>query len=480
MSYNTGKVISQTVRYCGGLIGESTGTATGCYLLEGCCEYLGQSVGTANNSILTDAQFRSISSFNRWGSTTTIRQYWTPCTNSTYPRLLRQERYSLTYDGNGNTEGEAPLGNLYNAGDHAVIDDAGTLGIDGRILLGWNTEPDGSGTAYDIGDTVYIYENLTLYAQWSPLGWDDHRFTAYSLTLKSRVGLNFFVDVSDLDPSNVRAVFTWGDGNTETVALSGLTPEPAGQSYAGLYKITAHVAAKEMTDVVTATLYDGETVVGIGQYSVRQYAKRVYDNAGGEFDDLFDGEDKAERLEALRVLCLRLLSYGCHAQEHFDYHTERPATEGIAYIMAAVPRDTLGSYGSADLTPFGIAFIGSSLILEAATTHRLYFTPDPGLDAAALNAAVQVRCGSKVLRFTDGSSDKAGLVYVDIPDIAAQNVLKNYTVRFSMDSFETSTPLKVNAGAYIRAALDDSWSNLFGIVTSLYWYSTAAEAYFGS
>ena len=474
MCYNTGAVSSLYVTNVGGIVGACSPKPIGCYMLEGSCDFAGYS--TSYDPVLTDAQFRDISSFGRWGTTAKIRQYWTPCTDSTYPRLRTLPNCLLTFDGNEAEEGEAPRGNRYNAGDHAVIPDAGTLARSGRILLGWNTEADGSGTAFETGDVLYLYEDTTLYAQWSPLGWDDHRFAGNSLSLRGKVGLNFFVDISDLNAENVKAILTWGDGNSETVSFSDLTPQTGG-AQSGLYKITAHVAAKEMTDVVTATLYDGETVVGIGKYTVQQYAMRIYNNANGEFDDLFVGEDSAERLQALRTLCMRLLSYGGYAQEQFGYHTDRLASDGLIYGMAVVPKDTLGSYGSADLTPFGLEFTGSSLILEAATTHRLYFTAEQSTEA--LNAAVQVKCGSKMLHFEDGKT--AGTVYVDIPDIAARNILKNYTVRFSTDGFASSTAFAVNAGAYLKAALEQGTGpNLYYTVTSIYWYSVAAEAYFGA
>lgn len=57
-------------------------------------------------------------------------------------------------------------GNLYPAGTKAVAMENG-FRYDGADFIGWNTQPDGSGTQYQPGDTIEVAENTTLYAQWS-------------------------------------------------------------------------------------------------------------------------------------------------------------------------------------------------------------------------------------------------------------------------------------------------------------------------
>ena len=101
-----------------------------------------------------------------------------------------------------------------------------------------------------------------------------------------------------------------------------------------------------------------------------------------------------------------------------------------------------------------------------------------------------MRCGNQNLSFTEGTAKYP--VCVVIPGMAARNVLKNYTVTFESADKGTTVKLKVNAGAYIKLVLDDTYTNaqlnltedqrntLKNTVTALYWYSTAAEAYFGS
>ena len=76
--------------------------------------------------------------------------------------------YTITYAGNGNTGGEAPAASSHAYGSNATAPDRGTLEKTGYTFTSWNTEPDGSGTPYPIGDAIPIGSgNLTLYAQWA-------------------------------------------------------------------------------------------------------------------------------------------------------------------------------------------------------------------------------------------------------------------------------------------------------------------------
>jgi len=50
---------------------------------------------------------------------------------------------------------------------------------DGYTLVGWNTEPDGSGTAVGLGSRVTVDSRLTLYAQWSK--WTEEEYFSYQI-----------------------------------------------------------------------------------------------------------------------------------------------------------------------------------------------------------------------------------------------------------------------------------------------------------
>ena len=81
--------------------------------------------------------------------------------------LISEPKYTIQYNGNGSTSGEAPTDDTnYLIGDTATVKDKHTLEKEGYQFAGWNTEADGNGTHYDPEDTFEITESIVLYAQW--------------------------------------------------------------------------------------------------------------------------------------------------------------------------------------------------------------------------------------------------------------------------------------------------------------------------
>ncbi|MEE0706819.1 MAG: InlB B-repeat-containing protein, partial [Adlercreutzia sp.] len=74
----------------------------------------------------------------------------------------------VTYDANGGKGTQAAT--TTGKGQQAVLAGAGTdqggFTRDKYTFTGWNTEPDGSGTAYEAGQTITVEGNMMLYAQW--------------------------------------------------------------------------------------------------------------------------------------------------------------------------------------------------------------------------------------------------------------------------------------------------------------------------
>lgn len=80
--------------------------------------------------------------------------------------------FSVTYNGNGNTEGQIPDGvtGLESGTEYTVLAPKSELvkniGNDTYLFRGWNTAADGSGTEYAVDDKITVTENITLYAEW--------------------------------------------------------------------------------------------------------------------------------------------------------------------------------------------------------------------------------------------------------------------------------------------------------------------------
>ena len=77
--------------------------------------------------------------------------------------------FSVTYDGNGNTGGSVPSDDTeYHAGDTVTVKtNSGGLVKTGYAFSGWNTDPDGKGTAFTADETfLMLIDDVTLYACW--------------------------------------------------------------------------------------------------------------------------------------------------------------------------------------------------------------------------------------------------------------------------------------------------------------------------
>jgi hypothetical protein len=85
-----------------------------------------------------------------------------------YDGVIKAIKYGVTYYGNGNTGGSAPVdANTYLAGSNATVAAAGTLVKAGSTFSHWNTAADGSGTSYNPADLYAMTtDDVALYAIW--------------------------------------------------------------------------------------------------------------------------------------------------------------------------------------------------------------------------------------------------------------------------------------------------------------------------
>jgi uncharacterized repeat protein (TIGR02543 family) len=73
--------------------------------------------------------------------------------------------YTIFYDGNQNSGGTSPSDQTGN-GDVTLASNSGSLVRDGYVFMGWNTEPDGTGTPYSTSSDYNLVADITLYADW--------------------------------------------------------------------------------------------------------------------------------------------------------------------------------------------------------------------------------------------------------------------------------------------------------------------------
>ena len=134
--------------------------------------------------------------------------YTFPITENTtiYPNYVGANTFMLQYDGNGGTINGAPTAISTNSSEFYYCPNTllnkGQFEKEGHVLLGFNTEPDGSGEFYGPGWNVVMDEGETvkqLYCQWVPVTpEEDFEYSAKaSVTIKGYKGDDEFVVIPE-------------------------------------------------------------------------------------------------------------------------------------------------------------------------------------------------------------------------------------------------------------------------------------------
>lgn len=176
--------------------------------------------------------------------------------------------YAVTYDGNGNTDGAAPVdsNSPYVPGvTVTVLGNTGSLVKAGYAFTGWNTAANGSGTAYAEAATLTMPASaVTLYAQWA--------LVTYALTYDGNGNTSGTVPVDSSSPYAPAAIVTVL-GNTGSLVKAGYVfvgwntaADGTGTSYAPAAALTMPANAVILYAQWTLLTY-GVTYVGNGNTS---------------------------------------------------------------------------------------------------------------------------------------------------------------------------------------------------------------------
>ncbi|MGI2295047.1 GLUG motif-containing protein [Paenibacillus sp. GXUN7292] len=156
-SFAIGSIIGN-ISDVGGLVGDgSSGIITNSYYdmdLSGQSDNKGQG--------LTSEQMKNIANYDGWYFDTiwNMDQH-----HYGYPYLAGMQAF-LTYMGNDSNDGSGMyVSKSYRIGSSVTIEDFNWTRT-GHLFQGWNTESDGSGMPYEIGDERPLNSNLLLYATW--------------------------------------------------------------------------------------------------------------------------------------------------------------------------------------------------------------------------------------------------------------------------------------------------------------------------
>jgi uncharacterized repeat protein (TIGR02543 family) len=178
--------------------------------------------------------------------------------------------YTVTYLGNTNTGGSAPIdgSSPYTSGTSVtILGNSGSLTKSGvAVFAGWNTAADGTGTKYVGGDTFTITQDTTLYAQWISAG-SRLRYLANggSGTAPSSSG-TYYTPFSTANIVGNTGSFTNGSlvfGGWNTAANGSGTSYPPGSDYIMPSTGTVDLYAQWINPATTYTLtYDANAAAG--------------------------------------------------------------------------------------------------------------------------------------------------------------------------------------------------------------------------
>lgn len=270
----------------------------------------------------------------------------------------------------------------------------------------------------------------------------------HSLSLDGLIGVNFYYRIPSSYEGEKKVVFTYRDNETES------TLEPVSNASIYNYRATYSVAAKEMTEPIQADLYVGDELINSHPYMIRQYALRMLKNSD----------------ENLVTLVKAMLNYGGMAQTLWNYNTDLMANEGVDYTMSGATAEDIECPDfdvdalNAAISPYGLKWLGSTLVLKTNTSLRLYFTV---LDEKQANSLTSAKINGKDVNILSNSNGK----YIEITGISAQDIGNTWTFTIGDYQFQYS-PLN-----YIKGHIDDE-SDLGNVVKALYDYHIYAKTYF--
>ncbi len=295
-------------------------------------------------------------------------------------------------------------------------------------------------------------------------------FRTNSVLLSGQIGVNFFVDLSDLSPTAENCYMQFKVGQSDEWQTDPFDPEHKNATGA-FYGFTCKINAIQMADDITATLKCGSNVISVKHYSLEDYI-RYYDRA----DSNQDGH-----LNALRVI--RAMSdFGFYMQKFqfsqinglSDRYTafNRVYTTKYDYsgITAATEPHSLDYGDNKQIAGSDIDHIGLQLAVDSATTlivnlHMQADKPAPTIKVGSKTLTVggdPITQGVFTWSLSDVSKEGDPCYQLRISGISAHNLDRQFTIRGTAG---TSFTITASAFSYANSLLKNA--DLFGVNATL-------------
>ncbi len=272
---------------------------------------------------------------------------------------------------------------------------------------------------------------------------------SWGLVLQGDIRADFMMALSESVISDADAyIQVEVDGVATKTMVSSLTADEK-----GLYKISANVAAAQMTEDIMIQVVTSDAVGSQFLYSVRKYGDYILAN---------NTDEKTCNLVKA------MLNYGGKAQEYFSYNLGALADSGISIVEQEVPHEenvVAKKEGSSDK----VKYYGASLIHEHQTSLRFYFT---STDDAIADVTFAASSNGEVID-SDMNVTKVGDKYfVEIVDIAPNKLCDEITI--SADGFSvTYSPFYYIHRMYYRETSSDTLRDMMKAMYNYYYYAVA-------
>ncbi|WP_461255280.1 InlB B-repeat-containing protein [Treponema sp. R80B11-R83G3] len=110
-----------------------------------------------------------------------------------YAKWLSEVQYTVTYHANGGS-GAVPQPQTVDPNTEVIVQDQGSLSYTGKKFIGWNSQSNGGGTNYTVGQTFNVTGNITLYAKWQD---------SYTVTFNANGASGVVPTAQTVDPGTV-------------------------------------------------------------------------------------------------------------------------------------------------------------------------------------------------------------------------------------------------------------------------------------
>lgn len=264
------------------------------------------------------------------------------------------------------------------------------------------------------------------------------RVSAYSmqnnLSLDGVIGLNLKVEANYFLTGNETVVVT--NANGEAVANAKLSE--AVDSYV---TISVPVNAKEMNDLYTVSVMNGEDVLKAQTVSVKDYA-----------DLLLSMDEYSEWHDLIRAM----LNYGAAAQKVLNYRTDALVADVSNLDVDMSSIEAIDVAGDSSM----LSGLYVTLTLESDTALNVYFKA---------NSALTVTVDGEAASLTETAD---GYLLLTISDLAAEQLSQTFEI-----CVNNALTVTISATAWAKNVIDGGYSaDMQTLAKALVGYSNAANA----